>query len=223
MSRVSIPPVTVVHYVDPLCPWSLGLEEPLRNLKNRYRDRLRVEYRTGVAVPEVKKWLMEYGFDFDSVKKFNAQVARRTGTNFDSDFLRKTGLRSSRPACLAFKAAQLQNEETAAKYLRLMMDRFIVQALPFNEEALVGLARDAGLDDRRLSKDMHSKKIEEAVEGDSKAMGKDNTSFLDLIVVAPDGRSERVAEAFDDGPLEKTIDRLVPGLPKYSPDGRAVG
>lgn len=215
MSKVSIPPVTVVHYVDPLCPWSLGLEKPLKKLKDSYRDRLRVEYRTAVAVPEIKQWLNEYGFDYDSVEKFHGHVARQTGTDFEHDFLRRTGLKSSLPACLALKAAQSQNEQAAAEYLHSMMNSFLIKAQPFSEDALLGLARKVGLDARKLAMDMHSDEVGEAVRNDSKAMGRDQASFMDLIIVTSDGRKEKIAQAFDAASLEKAIDRIVPGLPKY--------
>lgn len=221
MSRVSVPAVTVVHYVDPLCPWSLGLEGTLESLEGSYRDRLRVEYRTGVAVRETKGWLKEHGFvDYDSAAAFNAEIARRTKTRFDEDFLRKTGLESSLPACLAFKAAQLQDEEKARRYLGKMMGAFLVGAEPFSEDALVRLAGESGLDARRLVNDVESKGVKDMVERDAKAMEKDQVTFLDLMVVSADGRTERVGEAFDAAAVEKAIDALIPGLPKYSADGR---
>jgi len=222
MSRVSVPTVTVVHYLDPLCPWSLGLEAPVARLKDAYRDRLRVEYRTAVAVPEIRGWMKQNGFDYDSVAKFHVQLAKRTGAGFEPDFLRKTGIKSSLPACLAFKAAQMQDEEAAAKYLRDLMDAFLVRAEHFDEDALIKSSHRVGLDEARVRRDMSSKSVEEAVKEDTKAMQNEGASFLDLIVMTPDGHSEKVSEAFDSESVMKVIDRLVPGLPKY-PSATKVG
>ena len=101
-----------------------------------------------------------------------------------------------------------------------MMDAFLVKAQPFTEDALVRLARRAGLDEKRLAREMRSKGVKERVEADSKAMGRDGASFLDLVVVTSDGHVEKLPEAFDAGAVESTIDRLVPGLPKYAAPGR---
>jgi len=185
-------------------------------LKEAYRDRLRVEYRIAVAVPEIKGWMKQNGFDYDSVAKFHLQLAKQTGAGFEPDFLRKTGIKSSLPACLAFKAAQMQDEEAAAKYLRELMDAFLVRAEHFDEDALIKSARRVGLDEARVRRDMSSKRVEEAVKKDTKAMQDEGASFLDLIVVNPDGHSEKVSEAFDPESVMKVIDRLVPGLPKYT-------
>jgi hypothetical protein len=53
MARVSLPSVVVVHYVDPVCPWGLGVERVVDELKGIYRDRLGVEYRVCVAVDDI--------------------------------------------------------------------------------------------------------------------------------------------------------------------------
>lgn len=196
MSRISVPSVTVVHYVDPICPWSLGLETPLNQVKNLYGDKLKVEYRAPVAVPDIRSLMRQNEFDHDIITKFHLQIARKIHTGFDPDYVRKICLKSSLPACLAFKAAQMQNEELSRTYLRRVMETFLVEPVPFSEEALFRVARDSGLDERRLPSDMHSKKTRDRLRKDMEAIQKDRVTLLDLVVVTAEGQSEEIKEAF---------------------------
>src|SRR3972149_1126912 len=57
------PVVKIVHFADPWCWWSWGLEPVLRRLKEVYGDRLEIEYRMGGTFERLDEWMKEYGVD----------------------------------------------------------------------------------------------------------------------------------------------------------------
>lgn len=208
--------VRIVHFADPWCWWSWGLEPVLQRLREVYGDRLEVEYRMGGTFSDVGAWMSEYGVDEASTVDWIRGSVALSGNPLDPEFLRKTGVTSTYPACLAFKAAQRQDPAKAERYFRRMMQAFQVQALPPTQESLLVLAREVGLDATRLRADMTSKAVETAFADDRKEMERMGANFLTLDVAAG-GRSEAKSEVFTSAPFEEIIDRLVPGLPKRSP------
>src|SRR2546430_17286240 len=83
-----------------------------------------------------------------------------------TDYYFRTGVTSSYPACLAFKAAQLQSEGLAARYLRLMMEAFGLECRLATDGELIRLAEEVGLNRRHVEKDLHSGAVAKALCGD---------------------------------------------------------
>src|SRR2546421_11867793 len=117
----------------------------------------------------------------------------------DRGSLRKSGVRSTYPACLAFKAAERQDEHKAEKFFRRMMEAFQVQAASGTEEALLRLGRSVGLDRARLAKGLHTQEVEAALREDRRAMKRSRANFLTL-VVSVGGKREAKSEGFTSGP-----------------------
>src|SRR2546421_12209123 len=96
----------------------------------------------------------------------------------DRGSLRKGGVGSRYPACLAFKAAERQDEHKAEKFFRRMMEAFQVQAASGTEEALLRLGRSVGLDRARLAKDLHTEEVEAAFEEDRRTMKRSRANLI---------------------------------------------
>ena len=220
MARVSLPSVVVVHYVDPVCPWGLGVERVVDELKGIYRDRLGVEYRVCVAVDDIDQWMQRYGFDSKSIVDFHKKISSLMGVSFDPEFIFKIGLNTSRPACRALKAAQRQDELKASKYFRRMLKAFLIDVRPYNHDNIFAIAREAGLDDQKLSRDVNSKSVEEELNKDMEEREKIGASFQDIVISTAEGRSERVSGIFQVDSIVEIIDRLLPGLHKYTQGAR---
>src|SRR3990170_3241461 len=93
-----------------------------------------------------------------------------TGMPVVPDYYLRSKVESSYPACRAFKAAELQSEELAAKFFRRMMEGFGLECRPATEETLLGLAADVGLDADRIRRDLHSDAVEKAFAADCEEM-----------------------------------------------------
>ncbi|MFQ5838941.1 MAG: methyltransferase domain-containing protein [Thermoplasmata archaeon] len=210
------PAVRIIHFADPWCWWSWGLEPVLRRLKEVYGDRLEIVYRMGGVFEDIDAWRKEYGVDEESTVDWVRDSAAMAKMSLDPEYLRRTGVRSTYPACLAFKAAERQDPHKAERYFRRLMEAFQVHARALAEEELANLAEEVGINGKRLLRDMASSEVEEAFEDDRKEMKSSGANFLSLIIEAG---GERVVKGdiFTSTPFEEEIDRLAPGLPKRSP------
>ena len=215
MSKISLPPVSVIHYVDPLCPWTIPLERTTSQLKEIYGDRIKIQYKVCIAVDDLSSWMNHYGFDEKSIVGFHKQIARDTKVDFDPEFISKTGFKTSREACYAFKAALIQNEELASDYLKRLLDTFLFKAEKFSTDKLLDLAKSSRLDEKKIAKDMQSKKVAKLVEEDMQDMEKRGATFSDLVVINSEGHSRLVKNAFSAEKVVNVIEKLSPGLPKH--------
>ncbi len=170
----------------------------------------------GGVFSDIADWRKDYGVDEHTAVDWTRESTELTKNPLDIDYMRKTGVRSSYPACLAFKAAQLQDGTLAVEYLRRMMIAFQVECQPSKEDTLLRLAGEVGLDPERLKRDARSEKVRLAFEDEQAEMEHAHASFLTLIVAAG-GTREAASQIFTSGPIEAIIDRLAPGLPKRAP------
>jgi len=208
------PVVKIVHFADPWCWWSWGLEPVLRRLKEGYGDRLEIEYRMGGTFERLDEWMKEYGVDEKSTVDWIRESTGMHHMPLDPAYILRT--KSTYPACLAFKAAQLQDRGKSERFLRRMMEAFMVHAKTATPSELARLAKGSGLDAARLARDMKSKKAANAFATDQEAMAKSGVNFLSLAIEA-NGSREPKGDVFTAPPYEAIIDRLAPGLPKRSP------
>ncbi len=202
-----------MHFADPWCWWSWGLEPVLRRLREVYGDSVEVVYRMGGVFDDIDEWRREYGVDEESTVDWVRESVDMTKMPMNPDFLSQSGARSTHPACLAFKAAERQDPHKAHRYFRRMMEAFQVEATPQTDQELARLAEEVGLNGTQLLQDMATPEVRNAFEADMKQM---NVNFLSLLIEGEEA-GVTVGETFTSGPYEEEIDRLAPGLPKRSP------
>jgi len=206
--------VKVVHFADPWCWWSWGLEPVLQRLKEVYGDRIEIEYRMGGTFQHLDEWMKEYGVDETSTVEWIRDSLEMHHMPLDPSYILRTT--STYPACLAFKAAELQNREKAERYLRRMMEAFMLEGGTASPQDLGALAGQVGLDGGRIQRDMNSKKVQDAFAADRKEMAQSGANFLSLLIQS-NGKREVKGEVFASAPYEEIIDRFAPGLPKRIP------
>src|SRR6267143_25370 len=196
------PAVTVVHFADPWCWWSWGLEPVLRRLEEVYEDQIAIEYRMGGPFEDVGHWLKE--------------PDKTTGNQLDPRYLGKSGVQSTYPSARAFKAAQQQDPHMAARFLRAMLEEFQLKATPWSEETAVKLAKQVGLDAGQLKREMSAARAEQLFQADMHEMHHAGGNFLQLLVKS--GNRQATLEAtFAAKPFEDLIDKMAPGLAKRAP------
>jgi len=206
--------VKVVHFADPWCWWSWGLEPVLQRLKEVYGDHIEIEYRMGGTFQHLDEWMKEYGVDETSTVEWIRDSLEMHHMPLDPSYILRTT--STYPACLAFKAAELQNREKAERYLRRMMEAFMLEGGTASPQDLGALAGQVGLDGGRIQRDMNSKKVQDAFAADRKEMAQSGANFLSLLIQS-NGKREVKGEVFASAPYEEIIDRFAPGLPKRIP------
>lgn len=206
----------MVHFADPWCWWSWGLEPVLRRLKEVYGDGVEIVYRMGGVFDDVNEWMKEYGVDEDSTVDWVKESIEITKNPLNPDYLRQSGVKSSYASCLAFRAAAMQDPHKSDRYFRRLMEAFQLEARPLSDEVLAQLATEVGLDGQRILKDMTSRGVQKSFEADMEAMATSHANFLSLLMErGEDG--VLLGETFTSKPFEEEIDKLAPGLPKRTP------
>src|SRR6476661_2301676 len=149
--------VRLLYFTDPICSSCWGIEPQLRKLKQEYGAYFDIEYRMGGLL---KSW-SEYGGSDVSGPASVAQHWEEAGAYYqmpiDGDVWNEDPLQSSYPPAIAFKAAQLQDKNKAARFLRRIKEMvFRSEENITRPEYLMQAAEDAGLDAKQFLLDFEN-------------------------------------------------------------------
>jgi hypothetical protein len=127
-----------------------------------------VEFGEGLEITYVMGGLArEFEDDLSSLVITWLDAAAESGMPFDPRVWDRDGVRSTYPACIAFRAAAEQGPAAAERYLRVLREGFMCHGRKLDgPEALVTEARRAGLDIQRFRIDLESNAILEAFGSD---------------------------------------------------------
>jgi len=217
-ATASEPVIDVIHFADPFCWWSWGLEPVLHRLKEVYGDQINVTYRMGGMADRISHWRQAYDVSEDkALKSWINDSISITGVPVDPDFIVKSSAESSWPACEAVKAAELQNKELAAKFFRKLMEAIQLKAEDVSDEDVyLPIANEIGLNPAQLRKDISSEKAAKLFGRDREEM---NVNFLTLVVTNRQTKKSKVIEGmFTPAQYENAVDELSGGkLNKKTP------
>ena len=149
------------YFTDPGCPWSWAAEPVVRRLMWEFGESVSWSWVMVGLAREIPA---------DSTRGTALHwlgVADRTGQPLDPLLWRDSPIRSTYPACMAVKAAAEQGEEAATRYVRALREGLMCLRRKLDTtEALVELAREAGLAVDRFRVDLGSHAIVEAFGND---------------------------------------------------------
>lgn len=146
-------PVKVVYFTDPICSSCWGIEPQLRKLKLEYGNSIEIEYHMGGLLPS---WNYNSGgiSKPSDVAHHWDEVSVYYDMPIDGDVWLEAPLHSSYPPSIAFKAAQMQNNEKAVLFLREIREMVFLQKQNITKwEHIVTAAKKVGLDTMQLKKD----------------------------------------------------------------------
>lgn len=161
--------VELVEYTDPGCSWAWGSEPKLRLLRWRFGDRIDWRRVMGGLVGDMDDYV-EGTFDparaAESFVGYWADVAGTTGMPYPARL--RWMYRSTEPACLAVKAAELQGSEVADAVLRRLREGTFVFGEPPDDpdRILACVSGTWGLDLDRFGKDLVSEKVRTVFQED---------------------------------------------------------
>ena len=150
-------PVKVVYFTDPICSSCWGIEPQLRKLKLEYGNSIEIEYRMGGLLPD---WNYNSGgiSKPSDVAHHWDEVSVYYDMPIDGDVWLEDPLHSSYPPSIAFKAAQMQDNDKAVLFLREIREMVFLQKKNIAKwEHLETAAKKVGLDDVQLKKDFEGK------------------------------------------------------------------
>ncbi|HWU87163.1 MAG TPA: DsbA family protein [Kofleriaceae bacterium] len=201
----------IIHFADPFCWWSWGLEPILHRLKEVYGDQVEVTYRMGGMASSIDQWRKSYNVTEDkTLRSWISKSISMTGMPLDADFIVKSSAQSSWPACVAVKAAELQNKELAAKFFRRIMEATQLRSVNVSEEDVyLAVAKEIGLDLEQLRKDISSGNAVDLFDKDRKEM---NVNFSTLVLMNKrTQKSKAVGGVFTSNQYESAIEELSGG------------
>lgn len=147
----------VIYYTDPICSSCWGIEPQLRKLKLEYGTSIEIEYRMGGLLPD---WNYNSGgiSKPSDVAHHWDEVSAYYDMPIDGDVWLEDPLHSSYPPSIAFKAAQLQDNEKAILFLREIREMVFLQKKNIAKwEYLEVAAKNVGLNVAQLKTDFEGK------------------------------------------------------------------
>lgn len=147
-------PVRIVYFTDPICSSCWGIEPQLRRLKLEYGDVLEIEYHMGGLLPSWDVYNSGGISKPSDVAHHWDEVSAYYHMPIDGDVWLEDPLPSSYPPSIAFKAAQMQDEGKAGKFLRRIREMVFLEKKNITRwEHLQQAALEVGLDTARLRQD----------------------------------------------------------------------
>lgn len=118
--------VKVIYYTDPICSSCWGIEPQLRKLKLEYGNNIEIDYRMGGLLPDWSYNSGGIGKPADVAEHWD-EVSVHYDMPIDGDVWLEDPLDSSYPPSIAFKAAQIQDNEKAILFLREIREMVFLQ------------------------------------------------------------------------------------------------
>src|SRR4051794_37226101 len=154
-------PVHVRYYTDPASAVSFGNEPALRKLMVEFGADVQITYVMGGLARTIEG-------DQSALVREWMDVSDRSGMPIDPRLWLEGPIQSTYPACMAVKAASEQSADGV--YLRALREGILCFRRKLDSlEALVGVAREVGLDVERFRVDLESNAIVEAFGADLEA------------------------------------------------------
>lgn len=211
-------PVKIIYYTDPICSSCWGIEPQLRKLKLEYGNNIEVEYRMGGLLPN---WSYNSGgiSKPSDVAHHWDEVSVYYDMPIDGNVWLEDPLNSSYPPSIAFKAAQMQDNEKAILFLREIREMVFLQKKNITKWEHLELAgKKVGLDIVKLKKDYEGK-AKELFEEDLK-LGRELgvRGFPTMFFTDTTGQKEMVYGSKPYSTFESTLLKLFPTATKTSYD-----
>ena len=148
--------IEITEFTDPVCTWCWGSEPILRKLETHYGDQLHIGYVMGGLVKDVRDFYDSangIGGDTDhsnrQIAKHWLEASERHGMPVKVEGFRMFSNESTStyPQNIAYKAAQMEDQHLADRFLRRIREASAAEARQTNQtEVLVELAAEVGLD-----------------------------------------------------------------------------
>ncbi|MBK8500918.1 MAG: DsbA family protein [Saprospiraceae bacterium] len=151
--------VKVIYFTDPICSSCWGIEPQLRKLKLEYGNNIDIEYRMGGLLPD---WNYNSGgiSKPSDVAQHWDEVSEHYDMPIDGDLWLEDPLSSSYPPSIAFKAAQMQDNEKAILFMRAIREMVFLQKKNIAKwEHIATAAETVGLNVQQLKIDFEGKAV----------------------------------------------------------------
>jgi 2-polyprenyl-6-methoxyphenol hydroxylase-like FAD-dependent oxidoreductase/predicted DsbA family dithiol-disulfide isomerase len=214
-------PIQVLYFTDPICSTCWIIQPLLRKLKLEYDDYVNIEYRMGGLLPTWENFNRGGITKPTEAAKHWEEVCAFHEMPLDGDVWIEDPLPSSYPPSIAFKAAQLQNNDKAILFLRRIKEMvFLEKKNIIKWEFLEKSAFDVGLDSARLKRDFEGRAKELFTEDLVLAKDLNVTAFPTLFFKDKSGNQHMIRGYQSYDKFEEIIHKLLPEArkEKYNTD-----
>lgn len=211
LPKASDKAIRVIYFTDPICSSCWGIEPQLRKLKMEYGEVIEIEYRMGGLLPD---WSYNSGgiSKPSDVASHWDEVSLHYEMPIDGDVWLEDPLDSSYPPSIAFKAAQLQDQEKALLFLRRIKEMVFLEKKNISKwEHLLAAAIATGLDPVRLEQDFNGEAKQYFQEDLQLAGYWKVRGFPTLFFIDAKGNPEKVYGVKPYQVYEAAIETLLPG------------
>lgn len=168
--------IEIIEFTDPVCTWCWGSEPILRKLETHFDGDISIKYVMGGLVKDIRDFYDSYnGIGKDpelsnfNIAKHWLEASNRHGMPVMTEgfclFTEK--FPSTYPQNIAYKAAQMENQELADKFLRRIREATTTEAKQTNRlDILIELVSEVGLDVDSFLKRMNDGSAEIAFNKD---------------------------------------------------------
>ncbi len=148
---------TLYYVHDPMCSWCWGFEPVRRTFFSQIEAEVTIKRLVGGLAPDSSEPMPE-GMQQALQQTWQNIQHRIPGTKFNFDFWSKCKpRRSTYPACRAVLAARAQGEEFDSQMTLKIQQAYYLQARnPSDDDTLIALAAELGLDTGRFTVDLNS-------------------------------------------------------------------
>lgn len=147
--------VEIIEFTDPVCTWCWGSEPVLRKLETRFGEQVKISFVMAGLVKDITSFYDRYNDIGGDPVRSNANIAKhwleaseRHGMPVQSEGFKLFSQEhpSTYPQNIAYKAAQIQDQVLANRFLRRIREASATEAkLTNTTEVLVELASEVGL------------------------------------------------------------------------------
>jgi len=168
--------IEIIEFTDPVCTWCWGSEPVLRKLETIYGEQVKISFVMSGLVKDITSFYDSHNDIGGDPARSNKNIAKhwleaseRHGMPVRSEgfMLFSQEHPSSYPLNIAYKAAQIQDQVLANRFLRRIREASAAEAKQTNTtEVLVELASEVGLDVARFLEDFSHGAAQKAFEQD---------------------------------------------------------
>ena len=168
--------VEIIEFTDPVCTWCWGSEPVLRKLETRFGEQVKISFVMAGLVKDITSFYDRYNDIGGDPARSNTNIAKhwleaseRDGMPVQSEGFKLFSKEypSTYPQNIAYKAAQIQDQVLANRFLRRIREASAAEAkLTNTTEVLVELAAEVGLDVARFLEDFSRGAAQKAFEED---------------------------------------------------------
>ena len=164
----------IISFTDPYCTWCWGAEPILRKIQEVYGTQVSIRFVMGGLVEDIRNF-SDPGAGIGGAQWYRqvaehwAEASRRHRMPVDVEVFSdiRDDVFSTYPACVAFEAATLQNEDLGKCYLRRLREAAAAERSAIQHtDVQVALAAEVGLDRERFVASIHTGQAEQAFRDD---------------------------------------------------------